>query len=278
MTRGNSSRNGRRNRHRNCPGTAQKVFCGCGGVLDRSSRGTAAGFRSSAGTCSPDRPGVHRVRGFAVAGFTGPGFAGVGTGGRDRRCDRESGAGPGVGIGRGGPGAVDASGPSRSGPVAPSRSPSRHRPVAAPVPRRAGGASRGAWRGGRPRARGRGRAPRCDERCGVRAPGAPGHQGAGPGTTKAPGVPGAFVLLCAPEGIRTPNLLIRSQMLYPLSYGRVRRTAARRSRTTVAGFGRRHQSVAPQGFWCPGRTRPGRREGPGRSVRPGPSSGGGGGI
>ncbi len=26
---------------------------------------------------------------------------------------------------------------------------------------------------------------------------------------------------CAPEGIRTPNLLIRSQMLYPLSYGRV---------------------------------------------------------
>ena len=27
--------------------------------------------------------------------------------------------------------------------------------------------------------------------------------------------------VCAPEGIRTPNLLIRSQMLYPLSYGRV---------------------------------------------------------
>ena len=25
---------------------------------------------------------------------------------------------------------------------------------------------------------------------------------------------------CAPEGIRTPNLLIRSQMLYPLSYER----------------------------------------------------------
>src|SRR3954453_5670898 len=25
---------------------------------------------------------------------------------------------------------------------------------------------------------------------------------------------------CAPEGTRTPNLLIRSQMLYPLSYGR----------------------------------------------------------
>ena len=26
---------------------------------------------------------------------------------------------------------------------------------------------------------------------------------------------------CAPEGTRTPNLLIRSQMLYPLSYGRM---------------------------------------------------------
>ena len=26
--------------------------------------------------------------------------------------------------------------------------------------------------------------------------------------------------LGAPEGIRTPNLLIRSQVLYPLSYGR----------------------------------------------------------
>lgn len=26
---------------------------------------------------------------------------------------------------------------------------------------------------------------------------------------------------CAPEGTRTPNLLIRSQMLYPLSYGRI---------------------------------------------------------
>ena len=29
---------------------------------------------------------------------------------------------------------------------------------------------------------------------------------------------------CAPGGIRTPNLLIRSQMLYPLSYGRVAET------------------------------------------------------
>src|SRR4051794_5829121 len=30
------------------------------------------------------------------------------------------------------------------------------------------------------------------------------------------------ILKSAPEGIRTPNLLIRSQMLYPLSYGRKR--------------------------------------------------------
>lgn len=34
------------------------------------------------------------------------------------------------------------------------------------------------------------------------------------------GVP-VRVFVCAPEGIRTPNLLIRSQMLYPLSYGRM---------------------------------------------------------
>src|SRR6185437_7106249 len=35
-------------------------------------------------------------------------------------------------------------------------------------------------------------------------------------------VPSAFPLKDgAPEGIRTPNLLIRSQMLYPLSYGRM---------------------------------------------------------
>ena len=32
---------------------------------------------------------------------------------------------------------------------------------------------------------------------------------------------GGFSLCCAPEGTRTPNLLIRSQMLYPLSYGRL---------------------------------------------------------
>ncbi len=38
----------------------------------------------------------------------------------------------------------------------------------------------------------------------------------------------------APEGIRTPNLLIRSQMLYPLSYGRPLRSRATTVQTTGA--------------------------------------------
>ena len=37
---------------------------------------------------------------------------------------------------------------------------------------------------------------------------------------------------CAPGGIRTPNLLIRSQMLYPLSYGRLFSCRTRRSGLT----------------------------------------------
>ena len=43
------------------------------------------------------------------------------------------------------------------------------------------------------------------------------------GTTKAlAGVSAEQgLVLRAPEGTRTPNLLIRSQMLYPLSYGRM---------------------------------------------------------
>lgn len=46
------------------------------------------------------------------------------------------------------------------------------------------------------------------------------------GKYRIPGVSsdaGKLYLLAvsAPEGIRTPNLLIRSQMLYPLSYGRL---------------------------------------------------------
>src|SRR3954469_19936964 len=40
---------------------------------------------------------------------------------------------------------------------------------------------------------------------------------------------------CAPEGTRTPNLLIRSQMLYPLSYGRPTANGrGRRPGTTTA--------------------------------------------
>ena len=36
------------------------------------------------------------------------------------------------------------------------------------------------------------------------------------------GCTGSDLRFCgAPEGIRTPNLLIRSQVLYPLSYGRM---------------------------------------------------------
>lgn len=35
-----------------------------------------------------------------------------------------------------------------------------------------------------------------------------------------PSQSGSDLQFCAPGGIRTPNLLIRSQMLYPLSYGR----------------------------------------------------------
>lgn len=60
----------------------------------------------------------------------------------------------------------------------------------------------------------------------------------------------------APEGIRTPNLLIRSQMLYPLSYGRMfscvnsafRRRPQRRLRDLNPGGGvtpNRISSAAP---------------------------------
>src|SRR5687768_1436485 len=52
-------------------------------------------------------------------------------------------------------------------------------------------------------------------------------------------------VLCAPEGIRTPNLLIRSQMLYPLSYGRVARGA--RASDTLACAPRGHEI----GRMCP---------------------------
>ena len=40
----------------------------------------------------------------------------------------------------------------------------------------------------------------------------------------------------APEGIRTPNLLIRSQMLYPLSYGRIVPTVITRETAEARGF------------------------------------------
>ena len=42
--------------------------------------------------------------------------------------------------------------------------------------------------------------------------------------------------LRAPEGIRTPNLLIRSQMLYPLSYGRLCSVVSYVWRPAAPGF------------------------------------------
>jgi hypothetical protein len=60
------------------------------------------------------------------------------------------------------------------------------------------------------------------------------------GTSKPPtafplvGGPSSVSTQSAPEGIRTPNLLIRSQMLYPLSYGRPSRSRATREQTTGA--------------------------------------------
>ena len=53
-----------------------------------------------------------------------------------------------------------------------------------------------------------------------------------PGTTKPRGIRGVSITVstqCAPEGTRTPNLLIRSQMLYPLSYGRMTSALAKAS-------------------------------------------------
>ena len=52
----------------------------------------------------------------------------------------------------------------------------------------------------------------------------------------------------APEGIRTPNLLIRSQMLYPLSYGRPSRSRATREQTTGAPAPR---EIAPRAHLDP---------------------------
>jgi hypothetical protein len=40
----------------------------------------------------------------------------------------------------------------------------------------------------------------------------------------------------APEGIRTPNLLIRSQMLYPLSYGRMAERPRQLYKTAAGAF------------------------------------------
>jgi hypothetical protein len=54
-------------------------------------------------------------------------------------------------------------------------------------------------------------------------------------------------MIGAPEGIRTPNLLIRSQVLYPLSYGRVTSEVYidRRMTTERSQFGGLSRSFPP---------------------------------
>ena len=59
-----------------------------------------------------------------------------------------------------------------------------------------------------------------------------------PGTIAVPG----RGLVGAPEGTRTPNLLIRSQMLYPLSYGRM---ALDGPQTTIQARGPHAQTGTP---------------------------------
>ena len=74
-----------------------------------------------------------------------------------------------------------------------------------------------------------------------------------PDTSKPPtafplaGGPSSVSTQSAPEGIRTPNLLIRSQMLYPLSSGARRASAQRESRLPERFTGReiRRRSLAP---------------------------------
>ncbi|MDQ1609975.1 MAG: hypothetical protein QOE16_2707 [Microbacteriaceae bacterium] len=60
-------------------------------------------------------------------------------------------------------------------------------------------------------------------------------------TNKKPQITGVFV--SAPGGIRTPNLLIRSQMLYPLSYGRVGRAGLSPEHVGRSGFPRSQARV-----------------------------------
>src|SRR5699024_21333 len=73
--------------------------------------------------------------------------------------------------------------------------------------------------------------------------------------------------ICAPGGTRTPNLLIRSQMLYPLSYGR--RCGPRTTVLPLAGvdqsetpsnarvWGTSHRSTHGWTPACTGRCTPG---------------------
>ena len=74
------------------------------------------------------------------------------------------------------------------------------------------------------------------------------HLGAGKQTARPAfplvGLLGSVSTQSAPEGIRTPNLLIRSQMLYPLSYGRPPRRTRREASQSLAGTLRQAKSGA----------------------------------
>ncbi len=62
------------------------------------------------------------------------------------------------------------------------------------------------------------------------------------------------LIIGAPEGIRTPNLLIRSQVLYPLSYGRSGHSKIERPTPFIFACGRTPAEIHPgsdRDIWCP---------------------------
>ncbi len=208
-----------RGERRSCPRAAE-VFWGCSRGLDRGSsrwvvRGVVPGF--SAGVV----PGLsRRCRG--VVGRGGLGWTGV------DRGRGPPGSGAGVGAHRPRPGPERGRSSTPLGRAGPGRAGARRGPgrgveargAAVPAGVTPPGDRRGApGRGAGPGVRGTPRDAR-----GRRARGSRPRAG----TREAPGGAGGLSSCrCAPEGIRTPNLLIRSQMLYPLSYGRVQRAVTR---------------------------------------------------
>ncbi len=81
---------------------------------------------------------------------------------------------------------------------------------------------------------------------------------------------------CAPEETRTPNLLIRSQMLYPLSYGRMASALAKAvdqlsARLTIRRIEAAARSVGARDYSSSPRSMPPRRGATGRSMSTGSS-------